>query len=601
MDEFQNSCIPLAWIRLSRFGGSMHYFFDRFANEIYAAIQQSGQIPADLIDLQTPKSKVPADLALHCFRPAKALGSDPATLARQMAETLQFAEDSAVGKVEAIGPFLNFSLRPERLASEVLAECLMSSYGTDDEGADKTVVIDYSSPNVAKRMHVGHIRSTIIGQSLVNIYRALGYTVIGDNHMGDLGTGFGRLLYAIERWGWPQGEGEAILAELEELYQRANAAEAEDPGIGDAARAWSLKLERGDAQAMQFWKQVIELTLRANQRNYARLGVSFDHSYGESFYTEMMPAVIDEALRTQVAHLDEGEAVVVAELEQNLPSFLLRRSDGGSLYHTRDVATIIFRQREFHPHKIIYVVEQKQELHFRQLFALVRALGHAHDIELVHIYFGTIFDAKGQPLSTRRGNMIYLESLLDEAIARARKVVEQKNSSLTESEKDEIAQVVGVGAVIYNDLYQDLKRNITLDWDRMLSTEGNSATYLQYSYARCRSILRRAQQELGGTIDPAATGYDATLLIDAAEQQLLRRLAGLPHAVREAATRYAPYVIADWCYGTARDFATFYDRNAVLKADTPALRNARLALVAATAQALKNGLALLGVRVVEQM
>lgn len=579
----------------------MEYFLDRFANQIRMAIANGSAIPANQIDLQTPKSKVPADLTLHCFRPAKTLGIDPTVLAHQLAETLQFGEDSAVGKVVAIGPFLNFSLRSERLAREVLAEASAPSYGMDDEGAGKTVVVDYSSPNVAKRMHVGHIRSTIIGQSLVNIYRSLGYNVIGDNHIGDLGTGFGRLLYAIERWGWPQGEGEALLAELEDLYQRANAAEAEDPGIGDAARAWSLKLERGEAQAMQFWKQVIDLTLRANQRNYARLGVAFDHTYGESFYTEMMPAVIDKALRTQVGHLDEGDAVVVAELDEHLPSFLLRRSDGGSLYHTRDVATIIFREQEFHPHKIIYVVEQKQELHFRQLFALSRALGYARDIELVHIYFGTIFDTKGQPLSTRRGNMIYLQALLDEAIARARKVVEQKNTSLTDSQKDEIAQVVGVGAVIYNDLYQDLKRNITLDWDRMLSIEGNSATYLQYSYARCHSLLKRARQELGDEIATTSGGYEPELLTDAAEQQLLRRLAGLPHAVREAAARYAPYVIADWCYATARDFATFYDRNAVLKAETPALRDARLALVGATAQALKNGLALLGVGVVEQM
>lgn len=579
----------------------MEYFLDRFANEIRMAIANGSAIPVNQIDLQTPKSKVPADLTLHCFRPAKTLGIDPTVLARQLAETLQFGEDSAVATVAAVGPFLNFSLRPEHLAREVLREAATPSYGTDDEGAGKTVVVDYSSPNVAKRMHVGHIRSTIIGQSLVNIYRSLGYHVIGDNHIGDLGTGFGRLLYAIERWGWPQGEGEALLAELEDLYQRATAAEAEDPGIGDAARAWSLKLERGDAQAMEFWKQVIDLTLRANQRNYARLGVTFDHTYGESFYTEMMPAVIDEALRTQVAHLDEGDAVVVAELDEHLPSFLLRRTDGGSLYHTRDVATIIFREQEFHPHKIIYVVEQRQELHFRQLFALARALGYARDIELVHIYFGTIFDAKGQALSTRRGNMIYLQALLDEAIARARKVVEQKNTSLTDSEKDEIAQVVGVGAVIYNDLYQDLKRNITLDWDRMLSIEGNSATYLQYSYARCHSLLRRARQELGDVIATTSTGYAPELLLDPAEQQLLRRLAGLPHAVREAAARCAPYVIADWCYTTARDFATFYDRNAVLKAETPALRDARLALVGATAQALKNGLALLGVGVVEQM
>lgn len=580
----------------------MDYTLDQFAAEIRAAIIATGRVPKELIDLQVPKGNVPADLALPCFRAAKELRVAPPALASELASTLSFGDASLVGGVAAAGPFLNFTLRPAALADRVLGEVLGQgdAYGADDIGAGETVVIDYSAPNVAKRMHVGHIRSTIIGQSLVNLHRALGYTVIGDNHLGDFGTGFGRLLYAIDRWGWPASEGEQILADLEELYQRASALEESDPEVANEARRWSLMQEQGDRDAEQLGEQVLELTLKANQRNYDRLGVQFDTAYGESFYTPMLSAMLQRAQERRVAFRDEGGALVVKDLE-NLPTFLLQRSDGGSLYHTRDIATIAFREEQYHPRKIIYVVEQRQELHFRQLFALARAMGIGRDSELIHIYFGTIFDAKGQALSTRRGNMIYLETLLDDAVARARKVVGEKSPELSDAEKNEVARAVGIGAVIYNDLYQDLKRNITLDWERMLATEGNSATYLQYSYARCRSILRKGAEQRGAGGELVPSDFDPALLAHEAEQGLIKHLSRLPQAVREACERCATFVIADWCYTTAREFATFYDRCPVLRAETPALRDARLTLVAATAQALKNGLALLGVQVVERM
>lgn len=460
----------------------MDYTLDTFIGEIKAALLATGKVPESLIELQIPKANVPADMALPCFRAAKAAGVAPPALASELAAQLRFGEDSLVGSVATAGPFLNFTLNQERLARAVTAEVLDKgeAYGHDDLGSGQTVIIDYSSPNVAKRMHVGHIRSTIIGQSINNMLKALGYTTVSDNHLGDTGTSFGKLLYAIDRWGWPDSEGEQLLADLEELYQQASRAETEDPSIGDAARSWSLKLDQNEPRAMELLGKATELTLKANQKNYDRLGVSFDTNHGETFYLDKMGPYVEEALAKGIAYRDEAGAVVVAELEQNMPTFLLIRSDGGSLYHTRDMATIAYRESTYHPSKIIYVVGQPQEMHFRQLFALARALGYAEGVELIHIYFGTVFDAKGQALSTRRGNMIYLETLLDDAISRARKVVEEKSTDLSEAEKDEVAAVVGIGAVIYNDLYQDLKRNITLDWDRMLATEGNSATYLQY-------------------------------------------------------------------------------------------------------------------------
>ncbi len=577
----------------------MHYALARFVAEVHAAVAATGKVPVELIETTTPRPNIPADLALPAFKAAKALNVPAPQLAAELAAAIE--PSGLIGAVSAAGPFLNFSLRPDAIAAAVISEISSSgeAYGHHADGAGKTIVVDYSAPNIAKRMHVGHIRSTIIGQTLVNIFRALGYTVVGDNHLGDWGKQFGVVLAAIEREGKPGGTGEAALAELEAQYARYSAAAKEDAALDEHAREWSLRLEQGDAQARDLWQWSIDLTMSVNQRNYDRLNVHIDHAYGESFYEAMLPGVIEEALNKGVAYRDEGGAVVVENLD-NLPNFLLQRSDGGTLYMTRDVATVLFRLNAFNPSQIVYVIGEPQTLHMRQLFALMRAMGHAESVGLMHIPFGTVFDAAGQPLSTRRGNMIYLESLIDEAIQRARAVVEQKNVGLPEEEKAAVAEAVGVGAVVYNDLYQDPKRNITLDWERMLATEGNSATYLQYSYARCRSILRRAEEEASGGGQNAGAA-DLSRLVHPSEQRLIKHLARLPEAVREAAARYAPFVIADWCYTTAREFGVFFEQCPVLKAETTDLRAARLALVAGTAQALQNGLALLGIRAPERM
>ncbi|EFO79924.1 arginyl-tRNA synthetase [Oscillochloris trichoides DG-6] len=573
----------------------MKYTLERFTAEVRSVIAATGRVAPELIETATPKPNIPADLAFPVFRAAKALGLPPPQLANELAASITLAPDSLIGAVSAAGPFLNFSLHPQRLAEAVLAEIAQqgAAYGTHSDGTGQMIVVDYSAPNIAKRMHVGHIRSTIIGQSLVNIFRALGYTVVGDNHLGDWGKQFGVVLAAIELYGRPAVEGEAALEALEAQYARYAAAAKDQPDLDEAARHWSLRLEQGDPQARELWQWCVDLTMRAAQRNYDRLGVHIDHAYGESFYEHMLPGVIAEALDKGVAQREEGGAVVITDLEK-LPTFLLQRSDGGTLYMTRDLATVLFRLDEFSPTRIIYVIGEPQALHLRQLFALTRAMGHAREIDLVHVAFGTVFDASGQPLSTRRGNMVYLESLLDEAVARALAVVEQKSPDLPAEEKQAVAEAVGVGAVVYNDLYQDTKRNITLDWDRMLATEGNSATYLQYSHARCGSILRRG----------AADGHDlahVALLTHPSEVRLIKHLARLPDALREAGSRYAPFVIADWCYTTAREFGVFFEQCPVLKAEQVELRSARLALVAATARALKVGLGLLGIQAPERM
>ncbi len=600
----------------------MEYTFDRFAAEARAAILATGTVRDDQIDLVTPKPNIPADLSLPVFKIAKAMEKPPQQVAQDLAIAIELRRDSLIGSVSGTGPFVNMAINLAPFAAGVLGEVerLGERYGHDDGAAGTTVVVDYSAPNIAKRMHVGHIRSTIIGQAIVNILRANGATVHGDNHLGDWGKQFGVVIAAVMRYGEPAAEGEAALGEYEELYTRyasamKAASEAGDPTLDDEARAWSLRLEQGDAAARALWQKLIDLTMGVSQRLYDRLGVHIDHAYGESFYEAMLPGVIDEAIAKGAAYRDENGAVVVAELAKNLPTFLLQRSDGGTLYHTRDVATIEFRVREFAPDQIIYVVGAPQELHFRQLFALMKAMGYAIADHCIHIPTGTVFDEQGQALSTRKGNMIYLEKLLDEAFIRARAVVEAAARDLTDAEKDAVAEVVGVGGVIYNDLYQDPRRNITMDWDRMLALEGNAAPYIQYMYARCRSILRRAVSENQGTNAHPDQGSpssmvncqlsivngDPSLLTHPAEEALIKRLARLPEIVREAGARLAPFVVAEWCYETARALSAFYRDCQVLKAETPELRAARMRLVAATAQALKNGLALLSIRVPERM
>ena len=582
----------------------VNYLLDRFRAEVRQVIAATGRVPEAQIEVTAPKPNIPADLAFPAFRAAKELGVNPAQLAQELAGAITLEPDSLIGEVTVAGPFLNFALNRARLATEVLNEVHSRGkhYGHDDLGQNQTVLVEYSSPNVAKRMHVGHIRTTIIGQSLFNIQQALGYHTISDNHLGDWGKGFGVTLLAIEKAGKPDGTGEEAVAQLEDIYSRYSALIKEDPVLDEAARAWSLRLEQGDPQARALWQWCVGLTMSYISPLYDRLGVRFDTMHGESFFEDKMQPVIDAALEQETAYRDDKGAVVVEGLEK-LPTFLLQRTDGGTLYLTRDVATIAYREAEYVPTKMVYVVDARQELHFRQVFALSRALGLASETELIHISFGVVIDQHGEALSTRRGNMIFLQALLDEAHTRARAVVDKTSPDFSEAEKERIAEAVGIGAVIYNDLYQDPRRSITIDWDKMLALEGNSAPYIQYMHARCRSILRKAAEEEAGLgrLHTADQAEYASMLTEAAEQNLIKQLARLPEAVREAGTRYATFVVADWCYETARALAAFYRDCPVLKAESPELRAARLYLAAATAQALENGLALLGIRAPKRM
>ncbi|MBC8142428.1 MAG: arginine--tRNA ligase [Armatimonadetes bacterium] len=575
------------------------YPFDRLRTEATAVLAATGLVAADAVTLAEPKANVPADLAFPVFAAAKVAGVAPPVFARQIADAVTLAPDSLLATVEAAGGFVNFAVRPEAFASAVLESVAarVDSYGEDKTiGAGDTVIVEYSSPNIAKKLHVGSLRTTVIGHSLYLILKALGYTVVGDNHLGDWGTQFGYILAAIHDNNLAPWDDPDPVAALMKIYADINTAAETDPTIKDAARAWFRKLEEGDPWARETWGRIITLSLAEFEKTYSRLDITFDTQVGESFFEPVLDAVIQEAVDKGVAMVEPGGPVAI-DFDDKLPSCLLRKTDGGTLYQTRDLATLLYRWNEYHPARNIYVVGAEQRLHFQQVFEIARRMGYAEIADRsVHIPFGMVTKADGDRFRTRKGEVIFADEILDEAAVRAEAVMREQiaggRSEVSESEITGVSEILGIGAVIYSDLYQGTDRNIAFDWDKMLALNGNTATYNQYMYARCRSILRKAG-ETGNA--------NATLLMEPEEQAVLKQLARLPQSVRDAGDKFSPAIVAEWTYTLAKEFGRFYDKCPVLTAPIEELKAARLALVAATAQGLKNGLALLGIRVPERM
>ncbi len=567
---------------------------DRLRAEAARLLAATGLVSPESIALSEPRQKDIADLALPVFPLAKAAGTVPNELAARIAGAVQIPADSLVATVEAAGGFVNISAHPARFAAAVLEDIQSArdSYGTDPTvGHGQKVVVEYSSPNIARKMHVGHLRSTVIGHSIRRIYEALGYDVVADNHLGDWGTQFGMLLAAIDRWQVTPWDDPDPVQSLVEIYARYNAAAKEDEALRDDARAWFKRLEDGHPWARQTWQALVDITLAEFDRTYARLGVSFHTTHGESYFEPMMPALLDEALAKGVARREDTGAIVV-DFDGALPLCQLLKSDGATLYQTRDAATCLYRLREYAPARNIYVVGAEQKLHFQQVFEIVRRMGYPAIADVsVHISFGQVKPPDGKRFSMREGNVVFLNDVLDEAVDRAREKVDANIASgkydVDPAEAQAIAETLGVGAVVYADLYQGPDRQITFDWDRMLADDGNTATYIQYTHARCRSILRKAGSN--------GQGADPGVLTEPEELAVVKQLARLPHAVREAGDKYLPATVAAWTYELARAFSRFYDRCPVIGAADPAVRDARLALVDATSQGIRNGLALLGI------
>jgi len=575
-----------------------------------------------------------------CMAIAKARGEDPRDVAKGVAAAVDLGPMADAPEVAGPG-FLNVRLRDDWMA-EALAELVADdSLGIAPPAEPLSVVIDFSSPNVAKPMHVGHIRSTVIGESLARIYQALGHRVVRDNHLGDWGSQFGMIL-----WGWKghrdeRAYAENPVAELSRLYRLAQATikagesreerfkkvvaledqgkadeaaalfarlfegtgesreevarkVAEGRSVADAARAETVKLHAGDPESRALWEQFMPHCLRALEAIYDRLGVRFDVYLGESFYDPMLADVVKDLETAGLAVESEGATVVFTDVTK--APFIVRKRDGAYNYATTDLATVRYRRDTWDPDLLLYVVDHRQGDHFKALFDVARRWGF-DDVRMEHVAFGTVLGTDKRPFKTRDGDVVGLESLLDEAVSVARKVVEENSPDLDPGLRGEVAEIVGLGAIKYADLSQNRMSDYVFDLKKMTANFGNTGAYLQYAYARIRSIFRR------GGFDPDAVraARPAIVLGGPAERGLGLALLRLPEMLELAAHELKPNILADYLFGLANAFSTFFEECPVLKAETPALRDSRLALADLTARTLRHGLGLLGIDVVERM
>lgn len=552
--------------------------------------------------LETPRDAAMWDLSFPCFTLAKKRKAPPVGIARELEERLHARGITGSGliKVSSQAGYVNFSLDHAAVAEAILPGILESGerYGAGGDGEGKTVVIDFSSPNIAKPFHVGHLRSTVIGSSLYRIFSHLGYRCVGINHLGDWGTQFGKLITAYLRWGTVSRLEEAAIDELMALYVRFHEEAKEIPALEDEARSWFAKMEQGDPEALGLWKKFIDVSMAEFQKIYDRLGVRFDFVTGESFYNNYMDDVVKELREKRLLEEDEGAWLVRLE-EYGMPPALILKKDGSSLYPTRDIAAALYRKQTFGFHKALYVTDYSQSLHFSQWFKVIERMGYGWASELVHVPFGRV-SLEGEALSTRRGKVVRLEEVLDQAISKIRGIIEEKSPEL--ENKDEVARQVGVGAVIFNDLRGNRIKDIDFSWKEALSFEGETGPYVQYTYARACSVLRMGTEvaDVQEVNLKPGTEWNPRQLNGEAEFRMIKQLALFPEVVRQAAAKLEPSLITRYLVDTAQAFNRFYHECPILKEEAT-LRLARLALVQGVRFTLKTGLGLIGLHAPERM
>ena len=522
---------------------------------------------------------------------AKQRGENPRALAQKIIDTLDVADLCEPPQIAGAG-FINFSLRPDALAQQVSALLLDGRLGIAKTDAPKRIVIDFGSPNVAKPMHVGHIRSTVLGDALARIATFLGHEVIRDNHIGDWGTQFGMVIY-----GWKHLLDRGALdrdpiAELVRIYKETNERGNTDPAVREACREELVKLQAGDPENHAIWQECVRLSMGEFERAYQALGIRYDIQRGESFYNDRLAAVVERLSNSGLAETSEGAICVffrdIPELTDK--PCIIRKRDGGYNYATTDIATVDYRVNDLQADTVWIVTGAPQQLHFRQIFEIARREGFTADFR--HITHGSILGEDRKLMKTRSGENVALRDVLDEAVIRARKIIEEKNPDLEEAEKESVARVVGIGAVKYADLSQYRMTDYIFSWDRMLSLQGNTAPYLQNAYVRIQSIFRKAGEQ---------TSASAPLLLsEAAEKVLAKRLCQFAEIVPTVLNDFRPNVLANYLFELANSFHAFYEACPVLRSQEP-LRASRLGLCRLTARTLQRGLELLGIEVPEKM
>ncbi|MCL2604923.1 MAG: arginine--tRNA ligase [Defluviitaleaceae bacterium] len=538
--------------------------------------------------IESPPDPAMGHFAFPCFRLAKTLKKAPPVIALEIAaQTMDKPLPEWLGKVVATGPYVNFFLDTAAFARETLEAIRQAGdrYGASDEGAGRKVLVEYSSPNIAKHFNPGHFANTMIGKALDNIFRYLGYSVTSINHLGDFGTQFGKLITAYQLWGSREEIERTEIDGLLKIYVRFHEEAEKNPSLNDTARAWVVRMQDGDEEALELWRWFVDISMRSFNRLYDRLGVRFDLIRGESYYTDKMTAVV-ETIR-QKGLLVESDGAQIVDLEDyGMPPCLILRSDGGTLYPTRDIAAAIDRYETFKFDKSIYVTATEQILHFAQWIKVVELMGFPWAKDITHVTYGMYLFESGR-MSTRKGDVLNVEDLLNEAVAKTRAIIEEKNPNL--ADKEAVAEQVGVGALIFNRLYNGRIKDTMFNLQQMLSFEGETGPYVQYTHARTCSVLGKAKPS---DIPDAAPQY--SLISDPESFDVIRLLHDYPSVIKDAADKYEPFLISRHLVALAQAFNAFYQKNVILTDDAQ-VKHARLTLTKAVQTVLRGGLALLGI------
>ena len=541
----------------------------------------------------TPPDTSLGDYAIPCFKFAKTMRKSPAIIAEELAAN--FKTDEVITKVIAVNGYLNFTVNRAAFTKSVVGEILLKGeeYGASDIGAGKTVCIDYSSINIAKPFHIGHLSTTVIGGALYRIYNFLGYKAVGINHLGDYGTQFGKLIYAYKTWGDKEAVEKGRIKELMRLYVKFHEEAEKDKTLDDKAREYFKLIEQGDKECVELFKWFKELTLKDVEKVYKELNIKFDSYAGESFYNDKMEPVIKEL--EEKGLLKESQGAKIVDLEPyGMPPCLILRSDGASLYATRDLAAAIYRKDTYDFYKCLYVVAYQQNLHFKQLFKVLELMGKPWAKDMVHVAFGMVSLEEGT-MSTRKGNVVFLEDVIAKCNEKAYSIINAKNPDL--ENKEEVAKAVGTGAVIFGALINSRIKDIVFSYDKALNFDGETGPYCQYTYARAASVLSKA-----GLADAGADKFNFDEAeLSPVEYDLVNILSNFPDTVKAAAEKYEPSLVTRYAVDLSSAFNKFYFDCKILGAESDNIRNFRLALTKATKTTLKNALSLLGIKTPEKM
>ncbi|KIL06792.1 UNVERIFIED_ORG: arginine--tRNA ligase [Clostridium botulinum] len=561
-----------------------------YKNKIAQLIKQHVDLDIDAIEklIEIPPKSEMGDYAFPCFQLSKVMRKAP----NMIAETLKDAiNKEGFERIENLGPYLNFFVDKGVFAENTINKILKDgdSYGESNIGEGKTVCVEYSSPNIAKPFHVGHLFTTAIGNSLYKMFKKEGYDVVGLNHLGDWGTQFGKLISAYNRWVDEEALEKAPIDELLRIYVKFHDEAEKDPSLEDEGRMYFKKLETGDAEAQALWKRFRDLSLKEFERVYDILGVKFDSLAGEAFYNDKMDVVVNE-LKDKGLLVESNGAQVVMLDDYNMPPCIVLKGDGASIYATRDLAAAMYRKKTYDFYKSIYVVGSPQALHFKQVFKVLELAGHEWANDCVHVGFGLVKFAD-RKLSTRKGEVVLLDDLIRESVEKTLEVINEKNPDL--ENKEEVAKKIGVGAIIFTYLKNSREKDIVFDWKEILSFEGETGPYVQYSYARANSIISRAEN--------ISSEVDYSKLSSKEEFELVKVLANFNNQIKLATDKLEPSILTRYVIEVAKSFNKFYNAHSVLNLDDEVLKATRLSLVKSSLQVIKNGLELLGIDVVEKM